>query len=216
MKWSENAWSSVELIYGKTIELPFIKEIIDGTLDKKKFVFYIQQDSLYLADYAKIMTGLATRVTDLEHVDAFLGFTKDCLYVENELHQTLFAQYGVTDKPRRTPTCLLYTSYLLSQFLSPVEVMAASFLPCFWVYKAVGDYIHANQTADNNPYQAWIDTYGGEEFTASVNKAINICDTLAAAATEQRRNEMTEAFVTACRMEWMFWDSAYNLEQWKV
>ncbi|MDR0394313.1 MAG: thiaminase II, partial [Tannerella sp.] len=56
MKWSEKAWDSIEPIYRKTLELPFIQELITGTLDREKFVFYIQQDSIYLSDYGKALT----------------------------------------------------------------------------------------------------------------------------------------------------------------
>ena len=94
--------------------------------------------------------------------------------------------------------------------------MAAAVLPCFWIYKEVGDYILAHQTKENNPYQTWIDMYAGDEFAKSVERAIRICDELAEKCTEEQQNAMTEAFITCSKMEWMFWDSAYQLEQWKI
>ncbi|HCC51139.1 MAG TPA: thiaminase II, partial [Porphyromonadaceae bacterium] len=63
MKWSENAWDAIKPIYKKTLELPFIQELMNGTLDREKFVFYIQQDALYLSDYGKILTAIATKLT---------------------------------------------------------------------------------------------------------------------------------------------------------
>lgn len=39
---------------------------------------------------------------------------------------------------------------------------------------------------------------------------------LAAATTPAVRSRMTEAYVTATRMEWMFWDSAWKKEGWPV
>jgi thiaminase/transcriptional activator TenA len=48
--------------------------------------------------------------------------------------------------------------------LAQVEVTMASVLPCFWIYKKVGDHIYQQQNKQNNPYQTWIDTYAGEEF----------------------------------------------------
>lgn len=67
-----------------------------------------------------------------------------------------------------------------------------------------------------NPYRAWIETYADPSFAASTEQAMRICDELAAAAGESTRQRMTELFVRCTRMEWLFWDSAWNLENWKI
>jgi thiaminase/transcriptional activator TenA len=216
MKWSEKAWVSIEPIYRKTVELPFIKELMAGTLEREKFVFYIQQDSLYLSDYGKALMAVAAKLTEPKHVEAFIGFAGESIQVENELHKMLFAEFQADRQQTPSPSCLLYTSFLLRQLCEPVEVMAAAVLPCFRIYKEVGDYILSHQTKGDNPYQAWIDAYGGEEFTESVKKACGICDDLAEKCTPEQQHRMTDAFIACSKMEWMFWDSAYNLEQWKI
>ncbi len=38
----------------------------------------------------------------------------------------------------------------------------------------------------------------------------------AAAATEDQRARMLDAFKRSTRYEWMFWDAAYRLESWPV
>jgi len=97
---------------------------------------------------------------------------------------------------------------------SPVETSLAAVLPCFRIYNEVGDYIVKNQVKDINPYQSWIDKYGGDEFKESVIKAIAICDEFAEKSFF--KEEMTDAFLYSSRMEWMFWDSAYRMETWPV
>jgi len=216
MKWTDNAWRSIEPVYKKTEQLPFIQELITGSLPREKFLFYIRQDSLYLADYVKALAGVAAKATKQSHIEAFIGYCGDCMYVENELHKTIFKDYGVSEKAQPTPSCLLYTSYLLRLLNGPVEVLTAGVLPCFWVYKKIGEYILANQTGGDNPYQSWIDTYGGEEFDHSVQKILDICDEMAEAASPAIREAMTAACLYAARFEWLFWDSAYNLEEWKI
>ena len=44
--------------------------------------------------------------------------------------------------------------------------------------------------------------------------AVAMCDELAKATTPAIRKQMTEAYVNATRMEWMFWDSAWKKEGW--
>lgn len=90
----------------------------------------------------------------------------------------------------------------------------AAVLPCFWIYKKVGDYIYQNQQLVNNPYQKWIDTYAGEEFGELTQRAIEITDNIARQSTEKQQQAMTEAFITASRLEYEFWNSAYLLKTW--
>ncbi|MEJ7559649.1 MAG: hypothetical protein WKF66_15175 [Pedobacter sp.] len=43
---------------------------------------------------------------------------------------------------------------------------------------------------------------------------MGICDKAAEGTTEKTRTKMTEAFITASRLEYDFWDSAYKLRRW--
>ena len=89
-------------------------------------------------------------------------------------------------------------------------------LPCFVVYQRVGEEILARQQDDRNPYRRWIETYGDASFAEATARAVGICDELAEAASEEIRQRMTDLFVRCTRMEWMFWESAWNLEKWKI
>lgn len=217
MKWSEEAWAAAQPTYNKILEQPFIRGLIDGTLEKEKFVFYIQQDALYLAEYGKVLTGIASRLSGPEHISAFIHFAGDSMEVEKALHEVFISKIKTKNRAEASLTCMLYTSYLLRQLAtSSIEVILASVLPCFWIYKEVGDYIIQNQTKNENPYQAWIDTYGGGDFEKSVQQAIVICDEIADNCTEEQRKAMTDAYVMCSKMEWLFWDSAWRMEKWVV
>jgi len=215
MKWSQNAWEAIKPIYNKILELPFIGELMDGTLPYEKFIFYIQQDALYLAEYGKVLTGVTPKLKKPQHIEAFINFSGDSIAVENALHEQFIKE--IAQRREASPGCLLYTSFLLKQLaVSPAEVICAAVLPCFWIYKEVGDYILEKQTKGDNIYQDWINTYGGEDYARSVAQAITICDELAEACTPEQQKAMTEAFVTCSKMEWIFWDSAYKMEEWPV
>lgn len=215
MKWSKNTWNLSAPIYNKILELPFIQGLIDGSLPRDKFIFYIQQDALYLAQYGKILSGIASKLDSPDHIEAFIRFAGDSMAVEKALHESFLS--GTNRQSKASPSCLLYTSYLSHQLNNaPVGVAVAAVLPCFWIYKEVGDYILANQTKSDNPYQSWIDTYGGEDFSISVSKAISICDELAEKVSKTQQEDMAKAFLMCTKFEWMFWESAFNEEQWKI
>ena len=218
MKWSEQAWGSIEPIYQKILELPFNQELASGTLDIERFKFYMAQDAYYLGEFGKALSTISSRLQDLSQVLAYSQFAAGAIVVERALHEGYFKTLGIPDEVQASPTCLLYTNYLLSRSAyANVEVAAAAVLPCFWIYKEVGDYIYAQQSAvKDNPYKNWIDTYSGEEFAQSVQQAIQITDQLAESASEKLQQEMLEAFQMATRLEWMFWDSAYQIECWAI
>lgn len=217
MKWSEQAWERVKPIYNKILTMPFNTELSNGTLSKEKFIFYLAQDAYYLLEFGRTLSTISGRMQDAELILAFAGFSTGAIFAERSLHESYFVEFGLPDKVAPTPSTLLYTNYILNQAAyASVEVAVAAVLPCFWIYKAVGDYIFAEQTGDQNPYKRWIDMYAGAEFAAAVEKAIAITDQLAGGVNEETREKMLVAFEMATRLEWMFWDSAYEQEKWKI
>jgi len=204
-----------EPLYSKVLELPFLHELMNGSLPREKFYFYLQQDAIYLSEYGKVLAGIASRLPNPRHREAFLNFAGDTIMVESVLHESYLKDAPQVSYSGSSPACLLYTGFLSKQLLCyPIETALAAVLPCFWIYQKVGDHILGHQTKGNNPYQAWIDTYGGEAFALTVEKAIAICDEVA--ENSMLKTEMTEVFLMASRMEWMFWDSAYRMETWPV
>lgn len=195
---------------------PFITELINGTLPTDVFEFYINQDSLYLENYKKVLAAVGLKCTDNNDMQFFLSSATGIIDVENHLHQ-LFLK----DKPFSkvlSPSCELYLSYLTKMTTNySLEEGLAAVLPCFTIYQEIGDYILANQNKNIiNPYQNWIDTYGGEEFAKSVAQAIEIVNKYAAKTTEETVKKMNLAFEKSSKLEFIFWDSAYKKEQWII
>ncbi|WP_143959220.1 thiaminase II [Litoribacter populi] len=217
MKFSQRAWERITPLYEKILAMPFNQELMKGTLEIEKFKFYMAQDAYYLGEFGKTLSTLSGRLDDLNHVLAFSEFASGAIVVERALHESYFKEFGIPDLVNPSPTCLLYTNYILNQAAySNVEVGVAGVLPCFWIYKKVGDYIYENHHHEGHRYQKWIETYAGEEFAQSVKLAIDITDALAEKASPEAQEKMLEAFEMASKLEWMFWDSAYRLEKWEV
>lgn len=212
-KWSQQAWEVAAPTYNKILELPFIKELTDGSLSRERFLFYIRQDSLYIAEYFRVLANIASRLGRNDHAASFIAFAADGVAVEKALHE-VYLHGEKLENMQMSTACNLYTSWLKSHSYAPVEVAAAAILPCFWVYKEVGETIYRSQTGSGNPYKAWIDCYGDPTFEESNKLAISICDDLAEAATPEIRRAMTDAFVEATNMEWLFWHTAYNMNLW--
>jgi thiaminase/transcriptional activator TenA len=217
MTWSKSAWEKAQPVYDQIVVMPFIKGMIEGTLDRQKFNFYIAQDARYLENFGRALAMIAARAHRKDHVLDFIRFAEGAIVVESALHAGYLNGQDGAKKIEVSPACHHYNSYLISTAaIAPVEIAMAVVLPCFWVYKEVGDYIFQHQNKEGNPYQEWINTYSGNDFGIVVDKAIRICDEVAATCTPGQRESMTDAFLTGCQLEWMFWDSAWRLEQWPV
>ncbi len=207
-------WEVAAPVYDDILRLPFNVELADGTLDRDRFRFYIFQDSRYLADFARALAIAGARLDATEQVLEYLRFAEGAIVVERALHASYFAEFGVPEGLEQSPACAFYTNYLLATASHrSVEEAVAALLPCFWIYREVGTAIHARAAADN-PYRRWIDTYAGEDFSASVDRAIAITDDVAAGAAPATRERMRDAYLTSSRLEWLFWDSAHRMERW--
>jgi len=215
MRFTETLWSSITDIYQAIIRHPFNEELAQGTLPSEKFAFYMQQDALYLSDFARALATMAGRAPDEEALLQFVRFAEGVAVVERALHTSYFHEFGIeTPTRQQSPSCFAYTNFLLATTAcrSYQEGMAA-LLPCFWIYREVGHDIY-KRAAPNNPYQKWIDTYAGQEFGEWVDRAIALTDRIADHASAMQKERMRDAFVSSSRLEWMFWDSAYRLEAW--
>lgn len=216
MKWSEQAWLQIGNLYSNIIDMPFITELSNGSLSVDRFKFYMAQDSLYLEHFGRALAFVGAKANDIHHVLDFLRFAEGAIVVENALHETYFKDFGLSERGNLQPACHHYIHFLKSTAaFEAVEIGMAALLPCFWIYKEVGDFILKNSTTENNPYQNWISTYGGEDFALSVQKAIDICDKVADKTTPAIREKMLEAFLTSSLLEFDFWQGAYDFRNWK-
>jgi thiaminase (transcriptional activator TenA) len=210
MKLSKQAWDKSKNIYESIIRHPFNQELMKGTLAKDKFAYYIEQDSLYLQEFARCHAIIASKVP-LKYMTDFLSYAHFCFITEQEVVHQFFAKiFNLKATGMVSSATYGYTSNLLKVCLNEqVEVAIASILPCFWVYREVGLYI-AKFAKQNNPYIRWIETYTSKEFSDAVDAVINIFDILADNASKETRSKMLEEFYKNTVWEWHFWNDAYN------
>src|ERR1700756_5835480 len=208
--FSREAWDRNKAVYEVIRSMPFNAELAAGTLSEARFKHYITQDAHYLIGFGRALTLAAAKAPNPDRIVQFAKAAEGALVVERALHGSFFKQYGITSRAfARTPlspACHHYVSYLLATaYGEPYEVLLGALLPCFWIYAEVGRDIHARARAAH-PYQAWIDTYAGEEFHAAVRAMIAATDAAAKEVNSPLRARMHAAFTRAAQLEWVFWD----------
>ncbi len=219
-QFSVEAWQRNAGVYAKILAMPFNTDLAAGTLREDRFRHYMIQDAHYLEGFARALSLASAKGRDADHVVHFAGAAQTAIIVERSLHADYFVKFGVTPDDfaaaRPSPVCDHYVSWLLRvAALEPFEVVLASLLPCFWIYREVGKDI-LGRAVKPNAYQAWIDTYAGVEFDEAVDAVIKVVDEVAQDASPRTRDAMHAAFSRAVQHEWMFWDSAYRLGDWPV
>ncbi len=214
----DQAWERNLPLFQATLDLPFNRELAAGTLPRDVFRHYMIQDAHYLVAFGRALAAAAAKADDADGVVQFAAAAQEAVVAERELHHSFMREYAITPEEfARTPlspTCHHYCHFLQSVAWSrPYPVALAALLPCFWIYAEVGVDLQ-KRTAAGNPYQSWIDTYGGEEFHAHVRAVRSTIDAVAAQADARTVAEMHAAYTDAARLEWMFWDSAYRMQAW--
>ena len=218
MSFTQLLWQKNTALYEQILNLPFNQELAAGTLAPEAFCHYVIQDAHYLLAYGRALAVAAAKAYDADDVMQFSEAAKIAIVVERSLHNDFMTAFDVSKETfESTPltlACHHYTSFLTATAWSEsYPVVLAALLPCFWIYAEVGRAI-VSQSVPNNPYQAWIDTYAGEEFHTAVRNVIATVDKVAARCDADTLEKMHAAYIMGAKLEWLFWDSAYHQRQW--
>lgn len=203
-------WKDSLSVYENILKLPFIVELTEGTLSARRFVHYLQQDALYLLDYARALLLIGAKASMRSDIISFIKFAEGALIEEKALHDYYFNEYNIDPNVEKNDACFAYTHYLISiAAVSSLEEAIAAVLPCFWIYRDVGNYIHQNSVG-NNPYEKWISNYANEAFSQAVNEALFICERMYRESSIYTQKVMRKAALQSSLLEWRFWDEPYR------
>jgi thiaminase (transcriptional activator TenA) len=218
--WSTRLWTDIDGIFTAILAHPFLTGLTDGSLDPDVFAEYVAQDVHYLREYARALAIVGAKAPTLADTAMFAKHAAEVLDVELALHSALLPELGLDpaqlDAVPVSPTTRAYTSYLLATtYGGSFADGLAAVLPCYWIYARVGAELLGRGSPDRR-YRLWIDSYGGEEFAATVTEVLALADRTGPTLTAAQERAARAHFVTTSRYEWMFWDAAYRRESWPV
>ncbi|MBA2709168.1 MAG: hypothetical protein H0U57_01045 [Tatlockia sp.] len=172
--------------YSKIAQHPFNQSLHKGDLAKSVFINFLEQDSLYLRDFYQAIKLVAPRLTNPIHRQHFESFAKSTYLFEREIQQkylnvlpsaTFFSEKR---KPLQKISVIReYSEHLLILAKeAPIEEAVVSFVPCFSVYKELGEQMSLAAINIEHPYREWIASYADEQFKDSTELIIKIADEL--------------------------------------
>ncbi|OMC01502.1 thiaminase II [Mycolicibacterium fortuitum] len=218
--WSARLWESIEPTFTAILEHPFLTGLTDGSLDDAAFAHYVAQDVHYLRDYARALAIVGAKAPTLADTAMFSRHAAEVFDVELGLHNELLPELGLDVEALNStpvaPTTRAYTSYLLAAAYSGTFAEGlAAVLPCYWIYARVGTALLERGSPDRR-YQRWIDSYGGDEFAATVAEVLGVTDRVGPTLGEEDEAAARTHFEATAKYEWMFFDAAYRREQWPI
>lgn len=199
---------------------PFVQEVGAGTLARPAFLFFIQQDYLYLKDFARVLCLAAAKTNDLATLAMFTEHAATVVQVEHSLHSGVAARLGLAAGALEitipAPHTQAYTRHLLTVGHSgTLAETVAAVLPCYWIYWEVGARLNRSLPAEPL-YADWIRAYASPGFGTHVEQQLALIERLAEHASAQERRHMEAYFAQSCRYEFLFWDQAYHQTTWAV
>ena len=96
MSFTADLWTSIEPVYAAILRHPFVTGLTDGSLPRARFQFYAVQDALYLREFARALSLAAARAPRDEWIIMFNDHAAGALRVERALHESFFAEFGLT------------------------------------------------------------------------------------------------------------------------
>ena len=199
--FTDSLWTSAEHIFKEIISLPFNRQMSSGTLSESSFREYLEQDILYLKEDTRAISITSERAPGGNEKDFFKRLVTAGIGLEEALHNELAGKFGISENIEMNFACREYSSFLISAAVNKTyEESAAALLPCYWIYQNAG-LVTAAESAADNPYQVWLDTYSGEEFTAYTKEYIRIIEAASERSGSLLRQKMADAFLTAVKHE---------------
>ena len=212
--------TAAQPIWDAIFSHPFVRELGAGTLSRERFLFFVQQDYLYLQDFARALCLGGAKADTLDTLQMFADHAATVVQVERNLHTNWSDKLGLTPqdlaRTERAPITQAYTRHLLAvgHSGSLAEIVAAV-LPCYWIYWEVGKKL--NDPPPPDPlYAEWTQAYSGEGFGAHVQQQLALIDRLAQDSSTDERKRWAEHFIQSSRYEYLFWEQAYQTEEWPV
>lgn len=197
------------------LDLPFLKGIINGNLEKGHFLKYLIQDTIYLKHYAKCYAYAITKTQDI----TVMRMLYDCLGIiakdESMIHIVYLKELNCTeDEALLNPMHKIneaYLNYMLE--FAKTGTLAQSIMclvPCALSYYYIAvkckEKSVALKTYENNYYKKWMDFYSSAGYKESCNLIQKLCQIVLKKLEREEINELYKIFKTSTHHEKLFWN----------
>ncbi|KIC40473.1 hypothetical protein RA27_14055 [Ruegeria sp. ANG-R] len=192
----------------------FVEGMKDGTLPRKAFLHYLQQDYVFLIHFSRAWALAVVKSETHEEMLAAARTVNGLISEEMKLHIGICEAEGIPqDQLFATPERqenLAYTRFVLEAgYSGDLLDLLAALAPCVMGYGEIGARLAIEATSDT--YRDWINTYAGEDYQAACKAVGELMDQAltrrirADFETSPRWDRLCQTFTTATALEVNFW-----------
>jgi thiaminase/transcriptional activator TenA len=87
-------------------------------------------------------------------------------------------------------------------------------MACPWTYSELGEKFAKSPAMEHPIYGPWLSIYQTQAMNSWLEELKTIIDKVSVSANPHIKRRMIHYFITACKLECMFWDMAYRMEKW--
>ncbi|OLL24495.1 putative hydroxymethylpyrimidine/phosphomethylpyrimidine kinase 2 isoform B [Neolecta irregularis DAH-3] len=198
-------------IWTEYVDHSFVRQLAEGTLDKKAFMYYLVQDYMWLRHYARAHSLAGYKASTLSQSASSAAIV---LYIEREivLHKSFFDDFGISENDINTTPesveSMAYSRYLLDLGLQGDWMgLQVGLSPCLLGYGVIAKRLLTDSKIkrENNPYHRWIENYAGQDYERAVRLGQELLEEHALKQSTSRIAELVDIFAHATRLEAAFW-----------
>ncbi|SIR39726.1 thiaminase (transcriptional activator TenA) [Rhizobium sp. RU20A] len=196
----------------------FVRDLASGALPEASFRHYLQQDYLFLIQFARAWGLAVYKSRDIGEIRQALDSLKAIVDVELGLHVGYCRQWDISEETlaglAESRATLAYTRYVLDAGMSgDLLDLHVALAPCIIGYGEIASALiaHPATVLDDNPYRDWIEMYAGPEYQAVVATEIAWLDQRLATVDAARLAQLSIVFRDATRLEADFWQMGLDL-----
>jgi thiaminase/transcriptional activator TenA len=221
MAFTDDLASVGDPVWDAILDHPMVEQLGAGTLDEEPFRYWVRQDYVYLIEYARVFAYGAASAPDLQRMGTLAELLDSTINTEMDLHRAYAADFGISEEELEattpSPTTRAYTDFLVrTAATGTFGDLIAALLPCMWGFNVTGTRLADQGTPDHEGYAEWVEMYAGDDFSELTEWCKELMDDVAAEATTTEKDRYRELFRTSARCEYLFWDAAWNQEEWPV
>ncbi|BAY40427.1 transcriptional activator, TenA family protein [Nostoc sp. NIES-2111] len=204
MTLSNELWKANQDLAQACLEHPFVQGIGDGSLEERKFAYYVGQDAFFLEAFARAYSIAAAKSPDWVGFTTFHSLAGGVLE-ELRLHEGYAAKWGVDLRSVEPGAATRrYTDFLLATaWRGDVGLTAAAMSPCMRLYAFLGEELAKNGIPAHH-YADWIHTYSSADFLPLTQQLERLVENY---ATANAITHSTYRYAMFCELE--FFQAAY-------
>ena len=164
MSLSEKLWKENEGLAMASLNNPFVQGLLDGSLAKEKFSYYVSQDSFFLKAFARAYIVAGAKATDWEDFIKLHKLAEGVLE-ELKLHGKYAQEWGVNvDQVEPAAATRRYTDFVMATAWGyDTGLTVTALTPCMRLYAWLGQEL-ARRNPPEHSYIDWIRTYSSDEI----------------------------------------------------